>query len=179
MTSQKRDIQAFTTALRAHGAQASLKYLNAGVPHRYTAVYRIEGDMLRNLLLEDKLGEIRTDFLEVVPLAASFCQFVLKDGMFKTEDSTLDARLDGNPYKGVVLCYHGVPMLDLSGEVSGTLCHFDLFPREIEDCEFDLLMRAGRVLPEFVKGLQRSDLDAASSGGPASVGGIPSARSVI
>lgn len=112
--------------------------------------------MLRNILLEDKLGEVRTDFLEVVPLAISFCQFVLKDGIFKTDDTSLDARLDGNPHQGVVLCYHGVPMLSSKNELSGKLCHFDVVPREIEDSEFDLLMRAGRVLPDFVKGLQRS-----------------------
>jgi len=153
MTSQKRDIQAFTTTLRAYGAQASLKFLNSGVPHRYTAVYRIDGDMLRNILLEDKLDQIRTDFLEVVPLATSFCQFVLKEGIFKTDDTNLDARLDGNPYQGVVLCYHGVPMIDSKSEVSGTLCHFDLFPREIEDSEFDLLMQAGGVLPAYLNDL--------------------------
>lgn len=164
MTPQNRSIQAFTSTLQARGPQASLAYLNAGVPHRYTAVYRIEGDLLRNILLEDKLGEIRTDFLEVVPLATSFCQFVLRDGIFKTDDTNLDARLDGNPHQGVVLCYHGVPMTSSEGELSGTLCHFDLVPREIEDGEFDLLMRAGRVLPDFVKGMQRRAHSAAAEG---------------
>lgn len=156
MNNENRGSEEFTSTLKARGAQASLKYLNAGVPHRYTAVHRIEGDMLRNVLLEDKLGEIRTDLLEVVPLATSFCQFVLKDGIFRTDDTTLDARLDGNPHQGVVLCYHGVPMLSSINDFSGTLCHFDVVPHEIEDIEFDLLMRAGSVLPDFRKGLQRS-----------------------
>ena len=85
---------------------------------------------------------------------------MLKAGISKTDDTTQDARFDGDPHQGLMLCYHGVPMLDSKHEVCGTLCHFDLLPREIEDSEFDLLMRAGRVLPDFVKGLQRPDFDA-------------------
>lgn len=145
-----RDISTFRSVLKASGALASLAYLNAGVPHRYTAVYRIEADMLRNVLLHDKQGEIRSDFLEVVPLNTSFCQFVLRDGLFKTEDSGLDPRLNGNPHQGVVVCYHGVPMMGTDGELMGTLCHFDLTEHSISDREFDLLTQAGRVLPDFV-----------------------------
>ena len=145
-----RDISTFTSILRSRGTQASVDYLNAGVPHRYTGVYRIESGMFRNVVLTDKLGEIKPEYLEVVPFEASFCQFVVREGVFRTENSALDARLDGHPYQGVVVCYHGVPMMGRDGELLGTLCHFDLQDHDIQDGEFQLLTMAGRVLPDFV-----------------------------
>lgn len=145
-----RDIHVFTSTLRSQGAQAGIAYLNEGVPHRYTAVYRIEGGLLRNVLLHDKLGEVRPDFLEVVRFEDSFCQFVLRDGAFRTDNSALDTRLDGHPYQGAMICYHGVPMLGREGELIGTLCHFDVKDLGVQDAEFGLLTRAGRVLSDFL-----------------------------
>ncbi|MCR6478423.1 GAF domain-containing protein [Variovorax sp. ZS18.2.2] len=106
--------------------------------------------MLRNVLLHDKHGQIRTDFLEVVPLNTSFCQFVLREGLFQTNNSALDPRLNGNPHQGIVICYHGVPMMGGGAELMGTLCHFDLVGHSISDSEFDLLTQAGSSLPDFV-----------------------------
>jgi hypothetical protein len=85
-----RSIDAFKSALASSGADSALEFLNAGVPHRYSAVYRLEGDVLRNILLHDKAGEVRPAYLAEVPFETSFCQFVLRDGHFKTSDSAAD-----------------------------------------------------------------------------------------
>lgn len=145
-----RDIHRFGAILKAQGAADALAYLNAGVPHRFSGIYRIEGTNLRNVLLFDKLGEMRPAFLEVVPMDASFCQFVVRDGLFRTNNSTRDARLDGHPYQGVVLSYHAVPLVDGDRRLIGTLSHFDLVERAIEDSEFELLYHAGHMLPDFI-----------------------------
>ena len=147
---QGRDIAGFNAVLKSRGAVAALAFLNAGVSHRFSAVYRIAGGNLRNVLLVDKLGEMRPAFLEVVPMDASFCQFVVRDGLFRTSNSALDARLDGHPYQGVVISYHAVPVLDPDGVLIGTLSHFDFEQRSIEDDEFELLYRAGRLLSDFI-----------------------------
>lgn len=55
------------------------------------------------MLLHDKAGEIRPELLAEVSMADSFCQFVLRDGVFRTDDSASDARLKGHPYQGVVV----------------------------------------------------------------------------
>jgi hypothetical protein len=69
-----RSIDAFKSALASSGADSALEFLNAGVPHRYSAVYRLEGDVLRNILLHDKAGEVRPAYLAEVPFETS-CHF--------------------------------------------------------------------------------------------------------
>ena len=158
-----RDLQTFTSILRAGGPAAALAYLNEAVPHRYSAIYRMDGSKLENLFLHDKQGELRPEFLAVVPFEVSFCQFVLRDGSFRTDDSAKDARLDGHPYQGVMVCYHGTPLVDLRGELMGTLCHFDVSAHGLDDAEFELLQQAARILPAYLPAAP-SDLAAMGPG---------------
>lgn len=145
-----RDFATFSSVLKARGAAAALAYLNAGVPHRFSGVYRIDAGNLRNVLLVDKEGEMRPAFLETVPMDASFCQFVVRDGLFRTNNSATDARLDGHPYQGVVVSYHAVPLVDPDRALVGTLSHFDLIERSIDDAEFELLYQAGHLFSDFI-----------------------------
>ncbi|RYF31751.1 MAG: hypothetical protein EOO23_01405, partial [Comamonadaceae bacterium] len=50
-------IQKYLAVLEAEGP-AGLQFLNERVPHRYSAVYRLEGGTLRNEFVFDKLGEL-------------------------------------------------------------------------------------------------------------------------
>lgn len=143
-------LEGVNAALQAGGAGAAVAYLNRGVPHRYTAIYQLDGERLRNLYLHDKAGEVRPEFLAEVPMAHSFCQFVLRDGLFRTDDSAVDARLDGHPYQGVMVSYHGVPLLDNSSQLWGTLCHFDTQDWPLSDAAFALLQQAARRLPGYL-----------------------------
>ena len=145
-----RSLSALSSILETHGAAAAIQYLNAGVAHRFTAAYRLDDGILRNLLLSDKQGEICPAFLAEVPLATSFCQFVLRDGVFQTSNSATDPRLDGHPYQGVMVCYHGVPLLNANGELWGTLCHFDVQELTLSDAEFGLLQQAAQLLPAYL-----------------------------
>jgi GAF domain-containing protein len=147
---QARDVTAFSSVLKSRGAGAALAYLNEGVPHRFSGVYRIDEGNLRNVLLVDKQGQMRPAFLEVVPMDTSFCQFVVRDGLFRTNNSATDARLDGHPYQGVVVSYHAVPLVDPDRALVGTLSHFDLIERSIKDSEFELLYQAGHLLSDFI-----------------------------
>lgn len=133
------------------GLHAGLKYLNDPVVHRYTGVFRLNNGMFRNVDLFDKEGEVMPEFLAEVPLTDSFCQFVIRDGVFCTDNTANDRRLDGHKYQGVLLTYHGVPVLDDRGELFGTLCHFDAEARTISDEQFDLLQRAAKVIPGFLR----------------------------
>ena len=142
-----RDISQFKNILASLGASAALAYLSAGVPHRYSAIYRLENALFENIFLHDKQGEVIPEFLALVPFEVSFCQFVLRDTAFSTNDSAADRRLDRHKYQGVVATYHGVPILDDTGELAGTLCHFDVVTHPLSDIEFELLQDAGRALP--------------------------------
>lgn len=85
-----------------------------------------------------------------MPLKDSFCQFVLRDGLFLTQDSGSDPRLASHPYSGIVGCYVGVPIRNREEKLAGTLCHFDLDSHEIDDDEYLLLDRAARLMPAFL-----------------------------
>ncbi|MDI3381886.1 guanylate cyclase [Xenophilus aerolatus] len=138
------------TALQREGLAGGLRFLNARVPHRYTAAYRVHQDTLVNLDLFDKAGEVRPEFLASVPFEDSFCQFVLRDGQFRTECTAQDARLDGHRYQGVMGAYHGVPLVDDHGGLFGTLCHFDTAERTLSDEEFAFLQKAARLMSAVV-----------------------------
>jgi GAF domain-containing protein len=139
----------YRAQLEADGP-AALDFLNLRVPHRFSAVYELAGDHLRNLFLYDKQGEVVPEFLKLVPFEHSFCQFVLRDGMFLTDNSATDRRLEGHPYQGVMQSYHGVPLMDNRGELFGTLCHFDVASHGLSNEEFELLNLAARELPRHL-----------------------------
>lgn len=143
-------IDLLQSELQQGGLRRGLQFLNAPIEHRYTAVYRLSNGMLRNVELCDKEGEIKPEFLEEVPLNDSFCQFVLRDGLFQTSNTSDDRRLDGHKYQGVLMSYHGVPVLDSQGELFGTLCHFDALTRPLSDEDFELLQAAARMLPAYL-----------------------------
>ena len=148
--SARTEVQDLQHVLLQQGLPAALQHLNERVAHRYTAVYWLDGRELQNLHLFDRQGEARPEFLRVVPFQDSFCQFVLRDGSFLTEDTARDSRLDGHPYQGVMVSYHGVPLTDDSGQLCGTLCHFDVASHALDDDEFGYLQRAARMVAPFV-----------------------------
>jgi GAF domain-containing protein len=81
---------------------------------------------------------------------ASFCKFVVRDGLFRTNNSSTDTRLAGHPSQGIVVSYHAVPVIDSDRALLGTLSHFDLIERSIDDAEFELLYQAGRLMADFL-----------------------------
>lgn len=141
------DLNTFHSVLLAAGPAAALGYLNAGVPHRFSAVYRFSGRVLKNVLLCDKRREAKPDFLAVVPFERSFCQFVQRDQPFRTNDSAADQRLANHPKQGFIGSYHSVPIVSRSAQLWGTLSHFDMAPMPLSEEEFLLLSEAAKRLP--------------------------------
>jgi len=141
-----RHIEEVARALTTRGPPGVLEYLNDGVPHRYTAVYRKSGAILHNMLLHDKQRKRRPEFLALVPYDQSYCQYVVRDGSFRTDDSTADTRLQGHPLQGLVVSYHSVPIRDGAGKFWGTLCHLDMKSLSLSELEFQLLQGAAELL---------------------------------
>lgn len=144
----------FRHALAAGGLHEGLRFLNASVEHRYTCVFRLVSNLFVNVDLYDKECEVMPEFLAEVPLTDSFCQFVIRDGVFLSSHTGQDHRLDGHKYQGVLLSYHGVPVLDSKGDLFGTLCHLDATSRQLPDEEFELLQAAARVIPDSLARLE-------------------------
>lgn len=137
-------------AIATRGLVGALEMLNARVPHRFTAVYKLEAAVLRSVASVDKHLHLDPLDLRSVPLKDSFCQFVLRDGLFLTSRSGDDPRLAGHPYCGVMGSYVGVPV-KRGDRMVGSLCHFDLVSHEVDDDEVMLLEHVAALLPSFVR----------------------------
>ncbi|MES2942992.1 MAG: GAF domain-containing protein [Pseudomonadota bacterium] len=148
-TSPSPDQQIFNAVIEAGGLDAGLKFLNERTAYRYTAIYRFEGSLMRNIHLYDRQGE-DSPSLKAVPLGDSFCQFVMAEDGFATGDSASDGRLDGHKYQGVLNSYFGLPLLREPGKIYGTFCHFDFDPQNIPDSEIPFLEA---VMPQLVQHL--------------------------
>ncbi|WP_219209736.1 GAF domain-containing protein [Variovorax boronicumulans] len=134
------------SALRKQGLDAALAVLNRPLAHRYSAVYWMpDAQRLVNVGFFDKQGDAVPSNLQTVAYNQSFCQFAIRDGQFRTENSSCDARLDGNIYQGVMNSYHAVPMVSMQGQVLGTICHFDTAARALADEDFELLRLVAEV----------------------------------
>lgn len=147
MTSQdlNQQLAQFRSAFDSGGLYGALQYLNARTSYRYTAIYRLDGLMMRNIFLYDRQGE-NPKTLSEVPLGDSFCQFVMADNGFNTSNSADDERLGGHPYRGVMNSYFGLPLSRKPGTIYGTFCHFDFEPKVIPDSEIPLLEAATSLL---------------------------------
>ena len=122
------------------------------MPYRCTAIYRLDGLILRMVHFHDSGGGAPLEFLRSVPLVSSFCQFAFKEGAFATADAMQDPRLQHSPLRPVITSYIGLPLHGPAGQLMGSFCHFDLLQRDIHvpQDEFDFLVQAVELLPGYM-----------------------------
>jgi len=129
------------------GAHAVLATVNARTRFRYTGLYRVESEILRNIALFDRENPMLRAAGECTPLQATYCNIVAANGLsLAIGDAPNDARLIGHPARGSVLSYVGVPVRDRAGRVAGTLCHWDSRPRLAPAGELLVLERVAEML---------------------------------
>lgn len=138
----------FATIFDRSGLHAALAFLNARTRHRYTAVYRFEPPMLRNVCLYDRENpslHVGGDSL----MHETYCSIVGDRAIsFSTADSLADPQLTGHPSRGSVQAYCGAPVVDEHGTCIGTLCHFDPRPRLVPETEILVMERVGALLAD-------------------------------
>ena len=134
--------------LDRHGLDAALMFLNARVPHRYTAVYRLSDAYLRRLGFIDKEGGPGLEFAEV-PLKDSFCELAIRQPPLVVTDVDADPRLAEYPNPGLLMSYVGLPLSVGPGALYGTLCHYDTSAHSLSDAELSFLEQASELLLQF------------------------------
>ena len=118
----------FRRTLKSQGLWPAMQYLNAKAPYRYSAVFRFEGSMLRNVCLVDRESPEVTCCAEL-PIADSYCVYVRESSSdFAVEHARMDCRVTGHPKAEMFQSYYGVPLLADDGALLGTICHFDERP---------------------------------------------------
>ena len=135
-------------ALDSQGLNAALMFLNARVPHRYTAVYRLSDAYLRRLGFIDKEGGPGLEFSDV-PFKDSFCELAVRQPPLLVTDVVTDPRLQGYPNPGLLMSYVGLPLSVGPGALYGTLCHYDTRAHPLSDAELSFLEQASELLLRF------------------------------
>ena len=132
--------------LRRDGIRPALVFLNHLTEHRFSALYQFQNAQLRNLYFYDReYPEIET--ADEIPVTASYCVFLRETGqLFHTSDALRDDRVRSHPKREQIQSYCGVPVLDASGKLFGSICHFDLQPRVISDHDVDLMEAVALLL---------------------------------
>jgi GAF domain-containing protein len=142
-------LTALQRALDEGGLRAGLELLNKRVPHRFTVVYRFDGQAFYGVIVVDKQND-PPDLFNKVPFVDSFCRYTVDEGVFKTADSVRDCRLDGHIHQANVQSYIGLPLTDGVGDLYGTFCHLDFVPHEISEDEFAFMQKAAWRLAKYV-----------------------------
>ena len=145
----------FTATLQSVGLRAALAELLAATDYRFIAIFRFEDDRANAAVYYDRENP---DVLAVdeVPASATYCCFAHRShSPFVTEDAAQDPRLLDHAAREQVRAYCGVPIMTPEGEVLGTLCHYDLVPRDASQidlalmCEIASALEQGRHVPPY------------------------------
>ena len=144
------DTERLRSTLASVGLHGALAWLNSRTTFRYTGIYHLEDGFMRMVAMFDRDGE-DIKALTVIPFGDSFCQFVMRDGVFNTVHTAEDSRLIGHAYRDIVASYFGLPLASGPGDFYGTLCHFDLVPKAVADEEIEFLYGVAPLLMAHLK----------------------------
>lgn len=137
---------AFEAALLGSGPRAALAYLVGLTSYRFIGIFRFSDGMANAAVHYDRENPDVTR-LDAVPESATYCCFVRDSrGSFTTVDALEDPRLAEHVARTAVRAYCGVPVMDAEGRLLGTLCHYDVVPRDADELDMPLLLQAASAL---------------------------------
>lgn len=146
MTSVAEHMVKMKAVRGTEGVRGVLIYLNGLTVHRFTALYRFDADILKNLVFFDREHPEIASCPEI-PVMASYCVFVRNSRQqFAMADSLVDPRALDHPKRLEIRSYCGVPLVDEHGRMFGTVCHFDTRPLQISDENVELMELVARML---------------------------------
>jgi GAF domain-containing protein len=141
-----RAIQEFSRILDADGARDALAFLLSRSAYRFIAVFRFKDGWSTAALFVDRENPDVRATAEVPETATYCCQ--VRDGkaIFTTADALADPRLTLHTAREAIRAYHGIPILTPEGEMVGTLCHYDVEPRDPRQLSIELLLQVANLL---------------------------------
>ena len=148
--SQSAIISEFWSIVRSRGLHDGLRFLNARTPHRYTGIYRYDGDMLRNVYLYDQF-EPSARKGDDVKLTDAYCAIVgERRSPVEFADINEEESIDVKPGSAVV-SYCGALITDDHGEPFGTLCHYDTKPSQARLSDAPILAAIAPLIFEVLQ----------------------------
>ena len=138
----------FTRTLSAAGLRGALAYLLSLTNYRFIAIFRFQDGKANAAVFYDRANP-QVLSAEEVPSTATYCCFARDSrGVFMTANSLVDPRLTEHAARDTVKAYCGVPVMTPEGEILGTLCHYDLVPRDPEQVDLPLMLQVASTLAQ-------------------------------
>lgn len=138
----------FARVLASSGARDALAYVLGLSDYRFIGIFRFKDGKANAAIHYDRENPSQLHATEV-PDTATYCCFVRDSkGVFTTVNALVDPRLDEHPARAEVLAYCGVPVLDPEGHLLGTLCHYDVAPRDASQLDLELLVQVAATLQQ-------------------------------
>jgi CheY-like chemotaxis protein len=154
-TSDPPLVRDFHAVLDMQGLHEALGFLNRRSGHRFTGVYRFDGEILRNAHLFDRTDP-KCERGRDVPLRDAFCSVVRAERRPLASANTFeDPRLGRHPATARVQAYSGVLLRNFDGTPFGTLCHFDPAPVPPFKEGLDALLLAAPLVAERIAPRER------------------------
>jgi GAF domain-containing protein len=142
----KQAFERFSSILQASGVRDALGYLVGLSSYRFIGIFRFQGGKATAAVHYDKADPSALRAAEV-PESATYCCFVRDTGgAFITANALTDERLKDHVAREAVQAYCGVPVMDAEGRLLGTLCHYDVVPRDPEQLDLQLLIQVASAL---------------------------------
>jgi GAF domain-containing protein len=138
----------FSAILGSSGLRPALADLLEYTDYRFIAIFRFNGERANAAVFVDRENP---DVLSVdeVPASATYCCFARDArGAFVTANSMEDPRLVAHVAREHVRAYCGVPIMTPEGEILGTLCHYDLIPRDPAQIDLPLMCEIASALEQ-------------------------------
>lgn len=136
----------FVVKNKSEGLREALALLLKRTDYRYIGIWRFEGGKANAVVHFDRENPSQLTATEV-PDTATYCCYVRETGEpFKTPNALVDERLRQHPARETVKSYCGVPVMDSQGTILGTLCHYDVVPRDPEQVDLELMLRVASFI---------------------------------
>ena len=138
--------ETFRATMADGGLRSGLAYLLGLTDYRFIGIWRFQDGKANAAAHYDRENPEVTTAAEV-PDNATYCCYVRDSkGVFMTAHAMLDPRTVGHPARESVPTYCGVPVMDPEGTILGTLCHYDLVPRDPLQVDLELMLQVSSFL---------------------------------
>lgn len=145
----------FSQLLGEQGTRAALAFVLGLSTFRYLGIFRFEDGRANAAIHIDREHPSVVDQRDVPDYMTCCCLVRNGRGMLITANALVDHRLTSHPARPTVRAYCNLPILDPAGELLGTLCHYDIVPRDTAALDMELLelvttaLQRGRLVPPY------------------------------
>jgi GAF domain-containing protein len=136
----------FSSLLASDGIRAALYAVLRRSDYRFISIFRFKDGKATSAVHVDREDLKVTQAAEVLDTATYCCYVRDGAGPFVTASTLVDPRTATHPAREAVQSYCGIPIVQADGTLIGTLCHYDLVPRNPEQLDLELLVQVSSAI---------------------------------